>query len=110
MEQGINDHGVEGRNIGLDFVNEYFNNEFKEIVKNCNGDYTKKPKRCSGMAGSFKQHIQKIIKSEEIKNRKTDLLKYLKRKETIENKLIRFQTLFINSNNLPGFFLGINFE
>ncbi|XP_066264517.1 uncharacterized protein [Branchiostoma lanceolatum] len=54
--------GGAGRNIGLDLVNEFLNNDFKEMLKHARGRYTDtQVARCAEMGGPFGQELDRIF-------------------------------------------------
>ncbi|XP_038047575.1 uncharacterized protein LOC119721568 [Patiria miniata] len=57
-----NVHGKEGANIGMDLLNEFLNNEFKDMLLRSRGRYTpKQVQRCAQMSGAFGKQIDRLI-------------------------------------------------
>ncbi|CAH1242413.1 Hypp6676 [Branchiostoma lanceolatum] len=57
-----NVRGGAGRNVGLDLINEFLNNDFKEMLKHSRGQYTdKQVQRVSEMSGSFGRLLDRLF-------------------------------------------------
>ncbi|XP_035687479.1 uncharacterized protein LOC118423433 [Branchiostoma floridae] len=54
--------GGPGSNIGLDLVNEFLNNDFKDMLKHSRGQYTDtQVQRCAEMSGPFGRELDRVF-------------------------------------------------
>ncbi|XP_038069432.1 uncharacterized protein LOC119738598 [Patiria miniata] len=57
-----NVHGMEGENIGLDLLNKFLNNEFKDMLLRSRRKYTQQQaQRCSQMSGELGKQIDQLL-------------------------------------------------